>query len=230
MSQKVSPHGFRVGVNKDWSSSWIADKKNFSKYLIEDANIRKFINKKHAQNSIATIEIERTPSRLVVDIYTSKPGILIGTKGAGVEELKKDIAKLSDNKNINVNIKEVKRPDLDAMLVAQSVAQQLEKRMSFRRAMKMAMQRVMKAGAKGCKIMVSGRLDGAEIARSEHYLEGRLPLHTLRADIDYAAYEAHTTFGVIGIKVWICKGEILGKKVLNTSVEVASENNVGGEA
>ena len=216
MGQKVSPHGFRVGVNKDWSSSWIADKKNFSKYLIEDANIRKFINKKHAQNSIA--------------IYTSKPGILIGTKGAGVEELKKDIAKLSDNKNVNVNIKEVKRPDLDAMLVAQSIAQQLEKRMSFRRAMKMAMQRVMKAGAKGCKIMVSGRLDGAEIARSEHYLEGRLPLHTLRADIDYAAYEAHTTFGVIGIKVWICKGEILGKKALNTSVEVASENNVGGEA
>lgn len=229
MGQKVSPHGYRVGVNKDWSASWITNKQNFSKYIVEDYNIRKFINKKHAQNGISSILIERTAGRLIIDIYTSKPGIIIGTKGAGVEEIKKDIAKISEIKNINVNIKEVRRPDTDAALVAQSIALQLEKRMSFRRAMKMAMQRVMRAGAKGCKVMVSGRLDGAEIARSEYYLEGRLPLHTLRADIDYATAEAHTTFGVLGVKVWICKGEILGKKTSSTPA-FRSENNVGGEA
>ncbi|MGN0961488.1 MAG: 30S ribosomal protein S3, partial [Christensenellales bacterium] len=218
-------HGLRVGVNKEWSSSWIASKKEFSDYLVEDNKIRKFINKKHAGNGISKVVIERTVNRLTVDIYTSKPGIVIGMKGAGVEELKNDIAKISKNKNISINIKEVKKPDLDAELVAESIALQLEKRVSFRRAMKQAMQRVMKAGAVGCKIMVSGRLDGAEIARSEHYHEGRLPLHTIRADIDYATYEAHTTFGVIGVKVWICKGEILNKKAINAEV-----NNVGGEA
>ena len=225
MGQKVNPHGLRVGVNKEWSSSWIASKKDFSEYLIEDNKIRKFINNKHAGNGISKILIERTVNRLTVDIYTSKPGIVIGMKGAGVEELKNDIAKISKNKNISINIKEVKRPDLDAEIVAESIALQLEKRVSFRRAMKQAMQRVMKAGAVGCKIMVSGRLDGAEIARSEHYHEGRLPLHTIRADIDYATYEAHTTFGVIGVKVWICKGEILNRKANN-----ADSNNVGGEA
>ena len=215
MGQKVNPHGLRVGVNKEWSSSWIANKKEFSNYLVEDNKIRKFINKKHAGNGISKVIIERTVNRLTVDIYTSKPGIVIGMKGAGVEELKNDIAKISKNKNISINIKEVKRPDLDAALVAESIAVQLEKRASFRRAMKQAMQRVMKAGATGCKIMVSGRLDGAEIARSEHYHEGRLPLHTIRADIDYATHEAHTTFGVIGVKVWICKGEILSKKAVS---------------
>lgn len=226
MGQKVNPHGFRVGVNKDWSSSWITKKKDFSNFLIEDNKIRKFINKKHEQSAIAKIVIERTANRLIIDIFTSKPGVMIGTKGAGVEELKKDIAKISTATNISINIKEVKRPDLDAQLVAQSVAQQLEKRMSFRRAMKQAMQRVMKAGAVGCKVMVSGRLDGAEIARSEHYHEGRLPLHTLRADIDYATYEAHTTFGVLGVKVWICKGEILAKKAI---VNTNTTENVGGD-
>ena len=226
MGQKVNPHGLRVGVNKEWSSSWIANKKEFSNYLVEDSQIRKFINNKHAGNSISKIVIERTVNRLTVDIYTSKPGIVIGQKGAGVEELKNDIAKISDNKNISINIKEVKRPDLDAELVAESIALQLEKRVGFRRAMKQAMQRVMKAGAVGCKVMVSGRLDGAEIARSEHYHEGRLPLHTIRADIDYATYEAHTTFGVIGVKVWICKGEILSKKTV--TAETTSDN--GGEA
>ena len=226
MGQKVNPHGLRVGVNKEWSSSWIANKKEFSNYLVEDSQIRKFINKKHAGNGISKVIIERTVNRLTVDIYTSKPGIVIGQKGAGVEELKNDIAKLSNNKNISINIKEVKRPDLDAELVAESIALQLEKRVGFRRAMKQAMQRVMKAGAVGCKVMVSGRLDGAEIARSEHYHEGRLPLHTIRADIDYATYEAHTTFGVIGVKVWICKGEILSKKTV--TAETTSDN--GGEA
>ena len=224
MGQKVNPHGLRVGVNKEWSSSWIASKKDFSNYIVEDDKIRKYILKKHAGNGIAKVIIERTVNRLTVDVYTSKPGIVIGMKGAGVEELKNDIAKLSNNKNISINIKEVKRPDLDARLVAESIAVQLEKRVGFRRAMKQAMQRVMKAGAVGCKVMVSGRLDGAEIARSEHYHEGRLPLHTIRADIDYATYEANTTFGVIGVKVWICKGEILSKK----AVTVDNTSNNGG--
>lgn len=226
MGQKVNPHGFRVGVNKDWSSSWITDKKGTSECILEDYNIRKYINKKHAGSSVADIKIERTGNKVNIDIFTARPGVMIGAKGAGVEELKQEIAKLVNGKIVNINIKEVKRPDLDAQLVAQSIAQQLEKRMSFRRAMKMAMQRVMRAGAKGCKVMVSGRLDGAEIARSEHYHEGRLPLHTLRADIDYATYEAHTTFGVIGVKVWICKGEILTKKVVapqETAVEGGQE-------
>ncbi|MBE5738529.1 MAG: 30S ribosomal protein S3 [Clostridiales bacterium] len=225
MGQKVNPHGFRVGVNKEWSSSWIADRKEFSNYLVEDNKIRKYIDKKHAGNGISKVVIERTNKRLTVDIYTSKPGIVIGMKGAGVEELKNDIAKICENKNVNINIKEVKRPDLDAALVAESIAVQLEKRVSFRRAMKQAMQRVMKAGAVGCKVMVGGRLDGAEIARSEHYHEGRLPLHTIRADIDYATHEAHTTFGVIGIKVWICKGEILNKKAVTADTTA----NVGGD-
>ena len=228
MGQKVNPHGLRVGVNKEWSSSWIANKKDFAKNLVEDKKIREFINTKHAGNSVSKIIVERTVNRLTIDIYTSKPGILIGAKGAGVEELKKEISKLTENKNISLNIKEVRKPDLDADLVAQSVAQQLEKRMSFRRAMKQAMQRVMKAGAVGCKVMVSGRLDGAEIARSEHYHEGRLPLHTIRADIDYATCEANTTFGVIGIKVWICKGEILNRK--QTTITETSTEEVGGDS
>ncbi len=223
MGQKVNPHGLRVGVNKEWSSSWFANKKEFSEYLLEDNNIRKYIEKKHAQSSVAKVQIDRTANKINIDIYTARPGVIIGAKGAGVEELKADIAKMVNGKAVSINIKEVKKPDLDAQIVAQSVAQQLEKRMSFRRAMKMAMQRVMRAGAKGCKVMVSGRLDGAEIARSEHYHEGRLPLHTLRADIDYATCEAHTTFGVIGVKVWICKGEILTKKVVAPQENTVSE-------
>lgn len=211
MGQKVSPHGIRVGINKDWSSTWISNKKEFSKFLIEDQNIRKQLNNKYANCSISKIDIERTANRIVVDIYTSRPGVLIGNKGAGVEEIKKLVLSLTENKNVNVNIKEVKKPDLDAMIVAQGIAGQLEKRISFRRAMKQGMQKVMKAGAKGCKIQIGGRLDGAEIARSEHYQEGMLPLQTLRSDIDYAYCIAKTTYGVLGVKVWICKGEILKK-------------------
>lgn len=228
MGQKVNPHGLRVGVNKDWSSSWIAGKKDFSDLLVEDNKIRTFINKKYATSSVSNVNIERTANRVIVDIYTSKPGVLIGAKGAGVEELKKDLANICNGKQVNVNIKEVKRPDLDATIVAQSIAQSLEKRVSFRRAMKQGIQRVMRAGAKGCKVMISGRLDGAEIARSEHYQEGRLPLQTLRSDIDYALVEAHTTYGVLGVKVWICNGEILSKK----RVVVAEQENVeqGGNA
>ena len=228
MGQKVNPVGMRVGINKDWSSSWIANKKEFSKFLVEDQQIRKHINKKYATCGISKVDIERTANRVIVDIFTSKPGVIIGTKGAGVEELKKDLAKICNGKQVNVNIKEIKRPDLDASIVAQSIAQSLEKRVSFRRAMKQGIQRVMRAGAKGCKVMISGRLDGAEIARSEHYQEGRLPLQTLRSDIDYALAEAHTTYGVLGVKVWICNGEILNKK----RTVVAETENVeqGGNA
>lgn len=217
MGQKVNPHGFRVGVNKEWSSSWTGNKKEIAAYIVEDDSIRKFIKKKHKNSNVSTINIERTTGKLSIDIFTSRPGVIIGTKGAGVEELKSELIALTGNKNISINIKEVKRPDLDANIVAQSIAQQLERRMSFRRAMKMALQRVMRAGAEGCKIMVSGRLDGAEMARTEHYHEGKLPLHTLRADIDYATAEAHTTFGALGVKVWICKGEIIGKKSANNA-------------
>ena len=228
MGQKVSPHGLRVGVNKDWSSSWIADKKDIAKFLLEDQNIRKHVVKKYNQCGISKVVIERTANRLIFDIFTSRPGVLIGTKGAGVEDIKKEISLLSSNKNVSINIKEVKKPDLDASLVAQSIAQMLEKRMSFRRAMKQGIQKVMRAGAVGCKVMVSGRLDGAEIARSEQYHEGRLPLHTIRADIDYANVEAHTTYGVLGVKVWICKGEILTKKIVKETEdkkEVTSDVN-----
>ena len=226
MGQKVSPHGIRVGINKDWSSTWIANKKDFSKFLIEDQNIRKQLNKKYANCNISKIDIERTANRVVVDIYTSRPGVLIGNKGAGVEEIKKLVLSLTENKNVNINIKEIKKPDLDAMIVAQGIASQLEKRISFRRAMKQGMQKVMKAGAKGCKIQIGGRLDGAEIARSEHYQEGMLPLQTLRSDIDYAYCIAKTTYGVLGVKVWICKGEILKKNPAATHEQEGGNANV----
>ena len=226
MGQKVSPHGIRVGINKDWSSTWIANKKDFSKFLIEDQNIRKQLNKKYANCNISKIDIGRTANRVVVDIYTSRPGVLIGNKGAGVEEIKKLVLSLTENKNVNINIKEVKKPDLDAMIVAQGIASQLEKRISFRRAMKQGMQKVMKAGAKGCKIQIGGRLDGAEIARSEHYQEGMLPLQTLRSDIDYAYCIAKTTYGVLGVKVWICKGEILKKNPAATHEQEGGNANV----
>lgn len=228
MGQKVNPHGFRVGVNKEWSSSWTGNKKEIAKYIVEDNSIRKFIRKKHKNSNVSTINIERTTGKLSIDIFTSRPGVIIGTKGAGVEELKSELIALTGNKNISINIKEVKRPDLDANIVAQSICQQLERRMSFRRAMKMALQRVMRAGAEGCKIMVSGRLDGAEMARTEYYHEGKLPLHTLRSDIDYAVCEAHTTFGVLGVKVWICKGEIIGKKSISNNVNPQSNKVEGG--
>lgn len=212
MGQKVNPNGFRIGVIKDWSSTWYADKHTFAKYVLEDKKIRNYITKKYGQCGISKVEIERTENRLTVNIYTSRPGMLIGVKGAEIELIKKALAKVSSSKNITLNIKEIKRPDIDSNLIAQSVAQQLEKRVAWKRAAKQAVQKTMKAGAKGVKIMVSGRLGGAEIAKSEHYLEGSLPLQTLRADIDYGFAEALTTFGIIGVKVWVYNGEILGKK------------------
>ncbi len=224
MGQKVNPNGMRLGINKTWNSFWYADKKDVAKNIKEDNVLRSYINKEYKNCAISSVLIERTNDSVTVSIYTAKPGVLIGQKGAGVESLKKKLETMTEAKRLNVNVVEVKNQDLDAKLVAESIAQQLEKRAQFRRVMKSAMQRVMRAGALGVKTMVSGRLDGAEIARSEHYHEGSLPLHTLRANIDYACTEAHTTFGVLGVKVWIYKGEILGK-VSQSSVQ----NNKKGD-
>lgn len=210
MGQKVNPHGLRVGVINGWNTQWYADKKEFSKLLKEDNVIRTFLKKKYYQAAISKITIERAATRIVVTVYTARPGVIIGKAGAEVETIKKDLAKLTGGKTVSINITEVRKPDCDAQLVAEGVAAQLEKRMSFRRAMKQAIGRSMRVGCKGIKMMVSGRLDGAEIARSESYHEGSIPLQTLRADIDYGFAEAHTTFGMIGVKCWIYKGEVIG--------------------
>ncbi|MCH5163491.1 MAG: 30S ribosomal protein S3 [Clostridiales bacterium] len=210
MGQKVNPHGLRVGVIKGWDAQWYANKRDFSEFLVEDYKIREFIKNKYYTFGISKTTIERAQGKVTVNIFTSKPGMLIGVKGAGVEQLKKELSKIvAKGRIIHINIMEVKRPDMDAQLVAENIAAQLEKRASFRRSMKQAMGRVMRSGAKGVKIMVSGRLDGAEIARSESYHDGSIPLQTLRADIDYAEAEANTTFGKIGIKVWVYKGEVI---------------------
>lgn len=212
MGQKVNPHGLRVGVIKPWDTQWYAGKKEFAANLKEDYVIRAYLKKTYYGAAISKILIERAAQRIVVTLYTARPGVLIGKAGSEIEVMKKNLAKVTHGKAIVVNIMEVKKPDADAQLVAESVAAQLEKRVSFRRAMKQSIGRSMRSGIKGMKIMVSGRLDGAEIARTEQYHEGSIPLQTLRADIDYGFAEAHTTFGVIGIKVWIYKGEILGAK------------------
>ena len=210
MGQKVNPHGLRVGVIKDWDSKWYADAE-FSDYLVEDYNIRKFLKKKLYSAGVSKIEIERASDRVKVSIYTAKPGVVIGKGGAEIEVTKKELAKLTDKK-VMVDIKEIKRPDRDAQLVAENIAQQLENRVSFRRAMKSCMGRTMKSGAMGIKTCCSGRLGGADIARAEFYSEGTIPLQTLRADIDYGFAEANTTYGKVGVKVWIYKGEILPTK------------------
>lgn len=211
MGQKVDPHGLRVGVISNWNANWYASKKDFAANLYEDYKLREFIKKKYYAYGISKVIIERAQGNVSINIHTSKPGMIIGMKGAGIEELKKQLSKVVPGKQFHINIMEVKRPDMDAVLVAESIAAQLEKRMSFRRCMKQAMGRVMRSGAKGVKIKVSGRLDGAEIARSEAYHEGSIPLQTLRADIDYGVATARTTFGAIGIKVWVYKGEVLPK-------------------
>lgn len=210
MGQKVNPHGIRVGVIKGWDTQWYADKKNFSAFLKEDYELRRFIKEKYYAAAISRITIERAANRIAVTIHTARPGVLIGKQGAEIEVIKNDLGKIAKGKQIGVNIIEVKKPDCDAQLVAESIAAQLEKRASFRRCMKQAISRAMRLGAKGVKAMVSGRLDGAEIARTEHYHEGSIPLQTLRADIDYGFAVARTTFGAIGIKVWVYKGEVLG--------------------
>ena len=211
MGQKMHPHGLRVGIIKDWDSKWYADSKNFSDYLIEDYKIRELLKKKLFAAGISKIEIERTAKIVKVNVYTAKPGLVIGKGGNLAETTKAELQKLI-GKDVSLNIVEVKNIDLDAQLVAENICAQLEKRISFRRAMKQAMQKTMKAGALGIKTSVSGRLGGADMARTEFYKEGTIPLQTLRADIDYGFYEADTTYGKIGVKVWIYKGEVLGKK------------------
>ncbi len=222
MGQKVSPHGLRVGVNKNWSSVWYADKADFAANLLEDNKIRKFLKKKYYNCNISSIEIERTDARVIVTINTGRPGMIIGQKGAGIEQIRKELSKLINSNNIILNVKEVKKVDLDAQLVAEGIALQLEKRVAFKRAVKEALPRVMKAGAQGIKIVVGGRLNGAEIARSEEFHLGSLPLQTIRANISYGVASAYTTYGVVGVKVWIYKGDILGKK------STPKSNDMGG--
>jgi len=208
VGQKVNPIGLRVGIIRDWESKWFAGKE-FGTLLIEDIKIREYVKNKLKDSAVSHIEIERAAGRVNVTIHTAKPGMVIGKGGAEVEVLRTQIAKISLGKKVHINISEIKHPELDAILVAESIAQQLERRVSFRRALKQAMQRTMRSGAKGIKTQVGGRLGGAEIARSEGYSEGTVPLHTLRADIDYGTAEAATTFGLIGVKVWIYRGEVL---------------------
>ena len=211
MGQKVNPHGLRVGVIKDWDSKWYAEA-DFSDFLAEDYNIRKFLKNKLYSAGVSKIEIERASERVKIIIHTAKPGVVIGKGGEEIEKTKKELQKIMNNKKVVVDIKEVKRPDKDAQLVAENIALQLENRVSFRRAMKSTMSRTMKSGAKGIKTAVSGRLGGADMARTEFYSEGTIPLQTLRADIDYGFAEADTTYGKVGVKVWIYKGEVLPTK------------------
>lgn len=218
MGQKVNPHGYRVGINKTWDSNWIADKKHVATYILEDNKIREFVENNYKNCSIAKIGIERNnDTAVLISLYTSRPGMVIGQKGAGVEAMKSSISKLLNGKTVNINVVEIKQPDLNAQLVADSIAQQLDQRVVCRRAMKQAIARCQKAGVKGIKVMVSGRINNAEIARSETLHFGSIPLQTLRADIDYGFAEG-TIYGKLGVKVWIYKGEILGKVNLTKQI------------
>jgi small subunit ribosomal protein S3 len=213
MGQKVHPIGIRLGIVKDWSSTWYADTKTFPEYIRSDHLVREYIKKKLKDASVSRITIERPAKKANITIHTARPGIVIGKKGEDIEKLRAEVAKLVDMQinDVRINIAEVRKPELDAQLVAEGIAQQLERRVMFRRAMKRAVTNTMRVGAEGVKVKVGGRLNGAEIARSEWYREGRVPLHTFRADIDYGLAEAHTTYGVIGVKVWIFKGEVFEK-------------------
>ena len=210
MGQKVNPHGARVGVIFDWSTRWYTNKKNFAVQLKEDYELRKMLKEKFYSTGISRVDIERSANRMTVNIFTAKPGMIIGKGGKGIEDLKKDVEAFVGHP-VNVNVNDVKSPDTDAQLVAENIAQQLEKRIAFRRAMKQSIQRANKAGAKGVKVAISGRLGGADIARTEHYHEGSIPLQTLRANIDYGFAEAKTTYGRLGVKVWVYKGQVLPK-------------------
>ncbi len=218
MGQKVNPIGLRVGINKGWDSTWFAKKSDFGKYLIEDFKIRKYIKKNIINSGVSEIIIERSSKKCTVTIHTSRPGFVIGKKGSDIEKIKNNIAKITGNE-VNVNIKEIKKPELDAYLVAENISQQLVKRVAYRRAMKRSMQSAIRLGAKGIKVMVSGRLAGNEIARTEWLRDGSIPSHTLRANIDYGFSEALTTYGIIGIKVWIYKGEVFEKDIDKQKME-----------
>ena len=222
MGQKVSPVGLRIGVNKDWESKWYSEK-DFATYLHEDIKIRKLLNSELKDAVISKIEIQKTKDSVTVNVVAARPGVIIGQDGKTVETLTKKITKIVNGRNVKLNVVEVENPDLDAKVISRWIAEQLENRASFRTAQKKAMQRVMKAGAKGVKTLVSGRLGGADIARSEGYSDGVVPLHTLRADIDYAVSEAHTTYGRLGVKVWICRGEILPTKKAKNVEEAKGE-------
>jgi small subunit ribosomal protein S3 len=223
MGQKVNPHGLRVGIIKDWDSKWYADKKTFNEYLVEDFKIREYIKEKLYLSGVSKIEIERAANKIKVTVFTAKPGMVIGRGGAGVEELRVAVEKMT-KKGVVVNVEEIKVPELNAQLVAENIASQLERRVTFRRAMKQAIQRTMRSGAKGIKTAVAGRLGGADMARTEGYSEGTIPLQTLRADIDYGFAEANTTYGKLGVKVWLYKGEVLPtKKAVKQAVEIATE-------
>jgi small subunit ribosomal protein S3 len=212
MGQKINPIGFRLGINRGWDSIWFAKKKLFGQYLIEDFKIRKYIKKNIVNSGVSEIIIERSAKKCVVSIHTSRPGFVIGKKGSDIEKIKKNVSKITDSE-ITINIKEIKKPELNASLAAENIAQQLVKRIAYRRAMKRAMQSAMRLNAKGIKVMLSGRLAGNEIARTEWLREGSIPAHTLRAEIDYGVAEALTTYGIIGVKVWIYKGELMAKDV-----------------
>ena len=218
MGQKVNPVGLRLGINRGWDSVWYAKKKDFGNYLIEDFKIREFIKKNVINSGVSKVMIERTSKNCFVTIYTSRPGFVIGKKGSDIEKIKNKISKITKDE-VSVNIKEIKKPELNAYLVSENIAQQLEKRVAYRRAMKRAMQATMRLGAKGIKVCVSGRLAGNDIARSEWLREGSIPLHTLRANLDYAESEALTTYGMIGVKVWIYKGEIFLKDIEKEKIE-----------
>jgi len=220
MGHKVHPTGFRLGIVKEHASKWYADSKNFADYLNTDLDVREFLKKKLSQASVSRIQIERPARNALITVHTARPGIVIGKKGEDIEKLRREVSKMMGIP-VNINIEEIRKPELDANLVGESIAQQLERRIMFRRAMKRAVGNTMRLGAQGIKIQVSGRLNGAEIARTEWYREGRVPLHTLRADIDYGFAEAHTTYGVIGIKVWIFKGEIFDQSGAETDAAPA---------
>jgi small subunit ribosomal protein S3 len=227
MGQKVNPIGLRLGIIKGWDSNWYGGK-NFSEKLIEDQNIRKYIDARIPKGGIAKIVIERTLKRITLTIHTARPGVVIGKGGAEVDKIKEELKKIT-GKDVQINIFEIKRPEIDAKLVGEAIAQQLQARISYRRAMKQAIASALRVGAQGIKVKVSGRLGGAEMARTEQYKEGRIPLHTLRADIDYAVSEANTVYGKIGIKVWIFKGEVYGKRDLSPNIGVASAQGGGHE-
>jgi len=219
MGQKINPIGFRLGVNRGWDSVWFAKKKDFGKFLIEDFKIRKYIKTNIVNSGVSDIIIERSGKKLIVSIHTSRPGFVIGKKGADIEKIKKNVLKISKDSEVSVNIKEIKKPELNAYLIAENIATQLIKRIAFRRAMKRGMQSASRLGALGIKIMVSGRLNGTEIARTEWERDGSIPSHTLRANIDYGTAEALTTYGIIGIKVWVYKGQLYKKDVENEKKE-----------
>jgi len=219
MGQKINPIGFRLGVNRGWDSVWFAKKKEFGKYLIEDFKIRKYIRKNIVNSGVSDIIIERSGKKLILSIHTSRPGFVIGKKGADIEKIKKNILNISKDSEVSVNIKEIKKPELNAYLIAENIATQLIKRIAFRRAMKRGMQSASRLGALGIKVMVSGRLNGTEIARTEWERDGSIPSHTLRANIDYGTAEALTTYGIIGIKVWVYKGQLYKKDVENEKKE-----------